>query len=113
MALKCTPDIRNYPVYNNHNSLPGALYSLKTFKRMFAATSHQAKIFLRLEHQQKNEENDQKYMNYEDHRDSAKRPNDLWTPHKISKNSKNFRAVAGSGAEALNFDQISVRLSQL
>lgn len=70
-------------------------------------------VFLRLEHQKKNEENDQKYMNYEYHRDSAKRPNDLWTPHKISKNSKNFRAVAGSGAEALNFDQISVRLSQL
>ena len=74
-------------------------------------------IFLRLEHQKRNEENDQKceleVMNYEYHRDSAKRHHDLWTPHKISKNSKNFRAVAGSGAKALNFDQVSVRLSQL
>ena len=32
IALKYTPDSGNYPAYNNHNSLPGTLYSLRSFK---------------------------------------------------------------------------------
>jgi len=42
MVSKYTPDIGNYPGYNNHSSLPEALYSLKSFKFMFTATSHHA-----------------------------------------------------------------------
>ena len=32
----------NFPVCNNHSSLPVTLYFLKRFKCMFAATNHQA-----------------------------------------------------------------------
>ena len=35
MALKYTPNIGNYPVYNSYHNLPGALYSLKSFKCIF------------------------------------------------------------------------------
>lgn len=42
MASKCSPSIGNYPLYSNHNNLPDALYSLKSFKCMFVATNHQA-----------------------------------------------------------------------
>ena len=43
MAPKFTPDIGNHPAYNNHSSLPGVLYTLKSFKCMLVATNHQAK----------------------------------------------------------------------
>ena len=42
MALKCTPNIGNYPAYNNHNNLHGALSSLKGFTCMFAVAKYQA-----------------------------------------------------------------------
>lgn len=42
MCLKLTADIGNCPVYNNHSSLVGALYSLKSFKCVFSAANHQA-----------------------------------------------------------------------
>ena len=42
MAFRYTRDIGNYPGYNNHRNLPGALYCLKIFKYIFAATNHQA-----------------------------------------------------------------------
>lgn len=42
MILKNTPGIETYPAYNNHRSLPDVLYSLKSFKCMFAATNQQA-----------------------------------------------------------------------
>ena len=41
-GLKCTPGIENYPLYNNCNHLPGALYFLKSFKFMSVATNHRA-----------------------------------------------------------------------
>lgn len=41
-APKYTPDTENYPAYNNHSTLPGTLYSLKSWKCTFAATKHQA-----------------------------------------------------------------------
>ena len=41
-APKYTPNSRNYPAYNNHSSLPGMLYSLKSFKCTLTATNHQA-----------------------------------------------------------------------
>ena len=42
MAPKRTPDIGNYPAYNNHSSLPGVLFSLKSFKCIFTAANYQA-----------------------------------------------------------------------
>ena len=42
MAPKCTPNIKNYPAYYIYNNLAGMLYSLKSFKCMFAATNCQA-----------------------------------------------------------------------
>lgn len=59
MALKDTPDIGNYPTYNNHSSFTSMLYSLKSFKWMFTALITNQKISLRLEYQKGNEENDQ------------------------------------------------------
>ena len=41
MALKSPPDIGNYPTFNSHSRLPGALYSLESFKCTFAAANHQ------------------------------------------------------------------------
>jgi len=41
MALKCAPNVGNYPAYS-YSNLPGVLYSPKGFKCMFAATKHQA-----------------------------------------------------------------------
>lgn len=40
-ALKCTPNAGNYSASYNRNNLPGALYFLKSFKRIFVATNHQ------------------------------------------------------------------------
>ena len=42
MAPKCTPNIGNYPAYNNHNTLCGALSSLKGLTCMFAVAKYQA-----------------------------------------------------------------------
>lgn len=42
MALKCTPNIRNYPAYNNQSNLSGVLYSFMTFKSMLIAANHHA-----------------------------------------------------------------------
>lgn len=42
MASKCTPDIGNHLAFSNRDNLPGALYSLKSFKCMFAAVRIQA-----------------------------------------------------------------------
>lgn len=41
-ALKCTLDPGNAIAYNQHHNLHRALYSLKSFKCMFAATNQQA-----------------------------------------------------------------------
>ena len=43
MAINCTPGIENYPPCNNCNSLPGALYFLKSFEFMSVATNHRVK----------------------------------------------------------------------
>ena len=59
MAPKGTPDIKNFPAYNNHNSLPGMLYSLKSFKCMFAAPNHQTNDLPKPGISERNEENDQ------------------------------------------------------
>lgn len=69
MALKYTPDIGNYPPYNNHSVLLGTLCSLKNFK---CITTKQM-ISLRLGHERRNEKNDQlkecepEIMTYEYH----------------------------------------------
>ena len=42
MAPKYTLDIGNDLAYNNHDSLSGALYSIKSFKCMFTAANYQA-----------------------------------------------------------------------
>ena len=39
MAPKYTSDIKNYPAYNNLNSLPGMLNSLKSFKCFWENTA--------------------------------------------------------------------------
>lgn len=57
MALKCTPHIGNYSVYNKRNSLLGVPYSLKSFKYKFPATASKQMISLRLECQKRNKEN--------------------------------------------------------
>lgn len=75
MTPKFTPNVGNYPVYNNHNKLLGALYSHKSFKGMFAAANCQM-ISLRLEYRKRNEGNDQvrkcesEVVTCECHRDS-------------------------------------------
>lgn len=46
-------------------------------------------------------------MTCEVHRDSAKRSYNLRIPQRISKNCKNFRAVAWSDANALHLDHAS------
>jgi len=58
MIPKYIPDIANYPVYNNPNSLPGALYSLKSFKCMLAAANQQGNDPPKSERQKRNKEND-------------------------------------------------------
>ena len=50
MILKNTPGIETYPAYNNHRSIPDVLYSLKSFKCMFAAAHPKQIISVRLEH---------------------------------------------------------------
>ena len=42
-GLKCTPGIENYPPCNDGNSLPGALYFLKSFEFMSVAINHWVK----------------------------------------------------------------------
>ena len=56
-APKRTPNTANYPVYFNHNNLPGAPYSLKSFKCIFTAANHQAEYLPKTS--EKEQENDQ------------------------------------------------------
>lgn len=74
MALKCTPDIGNYPTYNNRSSLPHVLYSLKSFKWMFKASNHQANHFPKNTMLERNKENNWMWI----------RSHDLWMPHRDS-----------------------------
>lgn len=40
-GFKVHSNIGDYPPYSNHNNLPDALYSLKSFTCMFVAINHQ------------------------------------------------------------------------
>lgn len=104
MAPKCTPDIGNDPAYNNHNSLPGVLSSLKSFKCMFATGHYQANDLPSTGMSKKEQrmtvlkKGEPEVMTYEVHRDFTERSYDLWISPRINKNRQNFRAVARSGA---------------
>lgn len=59
MALKCTSDTGNYFTYNNHGSLLGVFCALKNLSVCLQPLITKEMIFLRLEHQERTEVNDQ------------------------------------------------------
>ena len=59
MVLKCTPNIENYRAYYNHNSTCCVVFSQNPLNACLQLLTTKQMISLRLEHQKKNEENDQ------------------------------------------------------
>lgn len=96
MAPKCTPDIGNSPAYNKHRSLAGVLYFLNSCKCKFAAANHQANG---LPKSRIKRITSLKHVNPKSH------PVNM--AQRISENLENFRVIAESHANTLNFDCIS------
>lgn len=91
----------NYPTSNSHSNLPDALYSLKSFKCVFAAANHQA--------------NECEVVTCEYHRIRQKTSWPVTITRRNSKSCETNRAVAESGTNALNFDhifQVMLRVSR-
>lgn len=112
MALKYIPDIGNHPAYSYHNNLPITLYSLNSFKFMSTAPNHLANDLPETGMSERNEENYRLKDCELEAKLNLRITGIKQKQHKrIHRICENFRVVAESGGNALNFDDIShVRL---